>query len=257
MTVKALNGPAGLNVMKVRAPSRMSGAASPIARERARIEPVAIPGTAAGRTWWLIVCHRVAPSASEPSRMELGTARIASLDLAAVPSIDEAVVPAVPVCVLLEVDGRPEPDRDAHQSRQPDDPERSPDGRLGPGLGRKTRGIVDQGRQSQPWRSLDHHLQEQDPEGDEPHRDAEVQQQAEEKLAPRIPAHVTRERRSLLGSARAHPWTAASIGREVSEGSLGHELPSCHRETCDPTRRRCRVESQRSPLRYIVSSLPP
>ena len=37
-----------------------------------------MPGTAAGSTWRQIVCHWVAPSAIEPSRIEGGTARIAS-----------------------------------------------------------------------------------------------------------------------------------------------------------------------------------
>ena len=67
-----------MNRVKVAAPSSSSGALSPIARERARIEPVAMPGTAAGSTCRRIVCHLVAPSASEPSRIEGGTARIAS-----------------------------------------------------------------------------------------------------------------------------------------------------------------------------------
>ena len=40
--------------------------------------PVAMPGIAAGRTWRRIVCHWVAPSASEPSRIDGGTARSAS-----------------------------------------------------------------------------------------------------------------------------------------------------------------------------------
>ena len=39
---------------------------------------MAIPGIAAGRTCFQIVCHWVAPSAIEPSRIEGGTARIAS-----------------------------------------------------------------------------------------------------------------------------------------------------------------------------------
>ena len=45
------------------APSVMSGAVSPMARESARISPVRMPGTAEGRTWCQIVCHFVAPSA--------------------------------------------------------------------------------------------------------------------------------------------------------------------------------------------------
>ncbi len=67
-----------MNVTKVAAPTSSSGAVSPIAREIARITPVTMPGIEAGRTWRRIVCHWVAPSASEPSRIEGGTARIAS-----------------------------------------------------------------------------------------------------------------------------------------------------------------------------------
>ena len=37
-----------------------------------------MPGIDAGSTWRQIVCHCVAPSAIEPSRIEGGTARIAS-----------------------------------------------------------------------------------------------------------------------------------------------------------------------------------
>ena len=37
-----------------------------------------MPGIAAGSTCFQIVCHLVAPSAIEPSRIEGGTARIAS-----------------------------------------------------------------------------------------------------------------------------------------------------------------------------------
>ena len=37
-----------------------------------------MPGSAIGSTWCQIVCHRVAPSAYEPSRIELGTVRSAS-----------------------------------------------------------------------------------------------------------------------------------------------------------------------------------
>ena len=49
--------------MYVTAPIMISGAVSPIARESARIEPVAIPGIAAGSTWRETTCHWVAPSA--------------------------------------------------------------------------------------------------------------------------------------------------------------------------------------------------
>ena len=58
----------------------ISGAVSPIARDSARITPVAMPAIDAGRTCRQIVCHCVAPSASEPSRIDGGTARIASRD---------------------------------------------------------------------------------------------------------------------------------------------------------------------------------
>ena len=60
------------------APTTISGAVSPMARDSARITPVAMPGTAAGSTCFQIVCHWVAPSAIEPSRIEGGTARMAS-----------------------------------------------------------------------------------------------------------------------------------------------------------------------------------
>ena len=62
------------------APTMISGAVSPTARESARIEPVAIPGIAAGSTCRQTTCHFVAPSANAPCRMESGTARMASLD---------------------------------------------------------------------------------------------------------------------------------------------------------------------------------
>ena len=70
--------PVGLKATKVAAPTRISGAVSPIARETERITPVAIPGTDAGRIWRQIACQRVAPRASAPSLIEGGTARIAS-----------------------------------------------------------------------------------------------------------------------------------------------------------------------------------
>ena len=40
--------------------------------------PVAMPAIEPGSTCFQIVCHCVAPSASEPSRIDGGTARIAS-----------------------------------------------------------------------------------------------------------------------------------------------------------------------------------
>ena len=67
-----------MNATKLAAPTRISGAVSPIARESERITPVAIPGIDAGSTCFQIVCHWVAPSAIEPSRIDGGTARIAS-----------------------------------------------------------------------------------------------------------------------------------------------------------------------------------
>jgi hypothetical protein len=76
--VNSESSPSGLKAMIATAPARIRGAVSPIARDRARITPVAIPGIAAGRTCFQIVCHWVAPRASEPSRIEGGTARIAS-----------------------------------------------------------------------------------------------------------------------------------------------------------------------------------
>ena len=76
--VKVAVKPSGRRSTKSAAPTTISGAVSPIARESARITPVAIPGIAAGRTCFQIVCHLVAPSAIEPSRIEGGTARIAS-----------------------------------------------------------------------------------------------------------------------------------------------------------------------------------
>ncbi len=39
---------------------------------------MAMPGIAAGSTWRQVVCHRVAPSASEPNRISCGTDLIAS-----------------------------------------------------------------------------------------------------------------------------------------------------------------------------------
>src|SRR5690606_40621395 len=63
MTVKPSSGPFGTNGTKASAPMMSSGAASPIARERARIVPVRMPGSASGSTWCRTVCQRVAPSA--------------------------------------------------------------------------------------------------------------------------------------------------------------------------------------------------
>src|SRR3954464_6061854 len=70
--------PVGLNAITVAAPITISGAVSPMARDSARITPVAMPGIAAGSTCRQIVCHWVEPSAMEPSRIDDGTARSAS-----------------------------------------------------------------------------------------------------------------------------------------------------------------------------------
>ena len=49
--------------MKVSAPIVISGAVSPMARESARMTPVRMPGSAAGKTTRMVTCERVAPSA--------------------------------------------------------------------------------------------------------------------------------------------------------------------------------------------------
>jgi len=76
--VNELSKPLGLNRSDDPAPITSSGAVSPIARDSARITPVAMPAIEPGRTCFQIVCHCVAPSAIEPSRIDGGTARIAS-----------------------------------------------------------------------------------------------------------------------------------------------------------------------------------
>ena len=55
------NGPLGSKTIKVEAPTTISGAVSPIARDIARIVPVRMPGMACGSTWFQTVCHLVAP----------------------------------------------------------------------------------------------------------------------------------------------------------------------------------------------------
>ena len=52
---------------------------SPTARAMARTMDVMTPGMADGRTTWIIVCHHVAPSASEASSSGRGTAERASV----------------------------------------------------------------------------------------------------------------------------------------------------------------------------------
>ena len=63
---------------KTTPPTTISGAASPIARDIARIVPVSIPGRAAGKTWRETACQRVAPSAIAPCSIDTGTALMAS-----------------------------------------------------------------------------------------------------------------------------------------------------------------------------------
>ena len=76
--VNELSRPVGLKREDTAAPITSSGAVSPIARDRARMTPVEMPAIEPGRTCFQIVCHCVAPSAIEPSRIDGGTARIAS-----------------------------------------------------------------------------------------------------------------------------------------------------------------------------------
>jgi hypothetical protein len=64
----------------VAAPTINKGALSPKALDTDKITPVNIPGSAAGTTIFLIVCHLVAPNAYDPCRNCCGTALIASCD---------------------------------------------------------------------------------------------------------------------------------------------------------------------------------
>src|SRR5262245_26972532 len=57
---------------------KMMGAVSPATRPIPRIVPVIMPGRAAGSTILYVVCHLVAPRASEASRNVNGTFRNAS-----------------------------------------------------------------------------------------------------------------------------------------------------------------------------------
>ena len=80
--VNESNSPLGLKRGDTAAPMISSGAVSPIARESARITPVAMPAIEPGRTCFQIVCHCVAPSASEPfaDRRRDGADRLAGDD---------------------------------------------------------------------------------------------------------------------------------------------------------------------------------
>ena len=64
----------GIGMSKAGIPSTTRGAVSPMARESAKITPVKIPGNAAGKTTFLMVCHFVAPIPMEASRKNWGTA---------------------------------------------------------------------------------------------------------------------------------------------------------------------------------------
>ena len=57
------------------------GAVSPIARLMARMDPVIMPGIAAGKVTFHTTCQRVAPKPSAPARSEEGTARRDSCEL--------------------------------------------------------------------------------------------------------------------------------------------------------------------------------
>ncbi len=76
--VTARRRPSGSRRSPAAAPTISRGAVSPIARDRARIVPVRMPGRAEGRTWSRTTCQLVAPSASAAWRSELGTVRSAS-----------------------------------------------------------------------------------------------------------------------------------------------------------------------------------
>src|SRR5438034_3983261 len=83
--------------MNDRAPMVIRGALSPIARDKAIINPVRMPPVAYGSTWSFTVCHLVAPRACAASRMLFGTERIASrAEVTTIGSISNArVKPAV------------------------------------------------------------------------------------------------------------------------------------------------------------------
>ena len=77
-TEKSSIGLEGSVVMYSIAPMTINGAVSPIALEIARMTPVTIPPADAGNTWNQVVCHLVAPSAKDASRIVFGTAFNAS-----------------------------------------------------------------------------------------------------------------------------------------------------------------------------------
>src|SRR5688572_33358717 len=59
----ALTGDSGRNAMNESAPIVMSGAVSPIARDRPMIMTVSMPPIEYGSTWWAVTSQRVAPRA--------------------------------------------------------------------------------------------------------------------------------------------------------------------------------------------------
>ena len=88
-----------------------------MARDSARITPVAMPGIAAGRTWRQIVCHWVAPRAIEPSRIEGGTARMASRPAMITTGSTSSPRVSPPASTTL-----PWRERAAHEEGQAEDP---------------------------------------------------------------------------------------------------------------------------------------
>ena len=81
MAVNCEKGLVGSVSKKVAAPTTISGAVSPTARDTDKIVPVMMPGRAAGKTCRQIVCQRVAPNPYDASRIVYGTARMASCEL--------------------------------------------------------------------------------------------------------------------------------------------------------------------------------
>ena len=77
-TVNGSPGAVRRKAMNVNAPIGISGAASPMARDSARIVPVRMPGKALGSTWSPHGLPAGRAQARPAWRMELGTARSAS-----------------------------------------------------------------------------------------------------------------------------------------------------------------------------------
>src|SRR4030042_6348440 len=75
------NNDLGTPGVKKAAAVNMIGAVSPETLAVPKIEPVRIPGIAAGNITFLMVCHFVAPHAREASLKLYGTALIASSEV--------------------------------------------------------------------------------------------------------------------------------------------------------------------------------